>query len=44
VGPLLTGKLFGIGLKIGYVGIAFWVLAAVSVMGGLESWLLRDHI
>ncbi|KAI8949374.1 major facilitator superfamily domain-containing protein [Xylaria longipes] len=44
LGPLVTGKLFAVGLNVGYVGIAFWALSAVASAGAVESWFLRDHI
>ena len=44
MGPLLTGKLFEVGEQIGYGGIAFWVLGVVAVLGGAESFLLRDYV
>ncbi|KAI1110446.1 major facilitator superfamily domain-containing protein [Nemania sp. NC0429] len=43
-GPLVTGKLFAVGLKVGYVGIAFWALSAVAIVGMVESWWLEDHV
>ncbi|KAI0015214.1 major facilitator superfamily domain-containing protein [Xylariomycetidae sp. FL0641] len=44
VGPLVTGKLFEVGLHAGYVGMAFWVLGGVALGGAIESLLLRDHV
>ncbi|KAI1314237.1 major facilitator superfamily domain-containing protein [Xylaria venustula] len=44
VGPLVTGNLFAFGVNVGYVGIAFWVLSAVAVVGSIESWFLVDHV
>ncbi|KAI0448900.1 major facilitator superfamily domain-containing protein [Xylaria acuta] len=43
-GPLVTGKLFAVGLNVGYVGIEFWTLSAVASAGAVESWFLRDRI
>lgn len=43
VGPLLTGKLFALGLREGYLQIPFWTLGAVAVLGGLEALLLKDY-
>ncbi len=42
VGPLVTGKLFALGLKVGYLQIPFWTLGAVALMGALESLFLSD--
>ncbi|KAI1408633.1 hypothetical protein F5Y13DRAFT_106556 [Hypoxylon sp. FL1857] len=44
LGPILTGKLFAIGLGIGQVGIAFWTLSAIAFLGLVESFFLRDHV
>lgn len=44
VGPLATGKLFAVGLDVGYMGIAFWTLSAVASAGAGESWFLEDSI
>ena len=44
VGPIVTGKLFEVGQHVGYGGIAFWALSAVALVGGVESFLLRDHV
>ncbi|KAJ3577792.1 hypothetical protein NPX13_g2774 [Xylaria arbuscula] len=44
IGPLVTGKLFAIGLEIGYVGIAFWILSAIAFLDAVGSWFLRDHV
>ncbi|KAK4642109.1 hypothetical protein QC761_0081100 [Podospora bellae-mahoneyi] len=44
VGPLVTGKVYEVGDRIGYAGLAFWVLAAVAVAGGVESFWLRDQV
>jgi hypothetical protein len=39
----VTGKLFSVGLNMGNVGIAFWMLAAVALLGAVEVATLRDH-
>ncbi|KAK0666751.1 putative permease [Cercophora samala] len=44
IGPLITGKVYEVGDEVGYGGLAFWVLAAVAIVGGAESFLLRDHV
>lgn len=44
VGPAVAGVLFGIGLKEGVVGTAWWALAGVSVVGAIVAlWLREDQ-
>ncbi|KAK3376112.1 major facilitator superfamily domain-containing protein [Lasiosphaeria ovina] len=42
VGPLLTGKLFAFGLRLGHLEVAFWTLGAVALLGAIESLFLAD--
>jgi len=42
MGPILGGWGFGLGLKTGIVGTAFWALMLFSFAGGLFGWLVRD--
>ncbi|KAI0383261.1 major facilitator superfamily domain-containing protein [Hypomontagnella monticulosa] len=44
LGPILTGKLFAIGLGIGQVAIAFWTLSAIALLGFVESFFLKDQV
>lgn len=44
VGPAVAGVLFGMGLKAGVVGTAWWALAGVSVVGAIVAlWLREDR-
>ncbi|KAI1259685.1 major facilitator superfamily domain-containing protein [Xylariaceae sp. FL1019] len=43
IGPLTVGRLFALGSEIGQNGIAFWAMAGLALIGGLETWLLEDH-
>ncbi|KAK3347043.1 major facilitator superfamily domain-containing protein [Lasiosphaeria hispida] len=43
VGPLLSGKLFDLGVQRGHMEIPFWLLAAVALAGAGESIFLADH-
>lgn len=44
VGPAVAGVLFGIGLREGVVGTAWWALAGVSVVGAIVAlWLREDQ-
>ena len=41
VGPLVSGKLFDVGMKVGYLQIPFWTLGAVALAGAVEAvWLV----
>lgn len=42
IGPIVTGYWYGLGLRQGMVGFAWWALALVSVMGCLTSFWARD--
>ncbi|KFY00098.1 hypothetical protein V490_01476 [Pseudogymnoascus sp. VKM F-3557] len=43
LGPAVSGQLFKLGLQIGYVGLPFWLLGAVTGLGGIVSLYLTDH-
>jgi hypothetical protein len=43
LGPLLSGKLFAVGLQYGYLQIPFWTLSVVALLGAVESGYLVDH-
>ena len=43
IGPLVAGKMFDLGMKIHYIIVPFWILAAVATCGAVESALLSDH-
>ncbi|KAK3898240.1 protein zinc induced facilitator-LIKE 1 [Staphylotrichum tortipilum] len=41
VGPLVSGKLFDVGMKVGYLQIPFWTLGAVALGSAVEAvWLV----
>lgn len=42
LGPIMFGWLFGKGLDMGMVGLAWWVLACLAVVGSLFGQLLRE--
>lgn len=42
VGPAVAGVLFGLGLKVGVVGTAWWALAGASVVGAVVGLWLRE--
>ncbi|KAF2472476.1 MFS general substrate transporter [Lindgomyces ingoldianus] len=41
-GPILGGYIFGRGLDIGVVGLAWWTLACVAVVGSVAARFVRD--
>ena len=41
-GPAVAGYLFGVGLNVGVVGLAWWALAAVASFGVLTSTWVRE--
>jgi hypothetical protein len=43
VGPVIAGNVFEWGLRLGYVVIPFWLLAAVSGSALLMIPWLKDH-
>lgn len=42
IGPTLSGVLQSVGLDAGYVGIPWWVTAAVAVLGAVECLFKRE--
>ena len=42
MGPAAAGYLFGVGLDIGVVGLAWWVLAAAGMFAVLTSLWVRE--
>jgi hypothetical protein len=42
IGPIVTGYWYGVGLQQGMVGLSWWALALVSVVGCLCSFWARD--
>ncbi|KAL1906197.1 hypothetical protein Sste5344_008034 [Sporothrix stenoceras] len=42
VGPVLSGYLYGLGLKHGLVGAVFWGLSSVAVIGLVASMFVRE--
>ena len=42
VGPVAGGWIFGLGERIGCVGLAFWILAGVSVVGWLVGSTVKE--
>ena len=42
LGPLVWSALFGLGLRKGVVGIAWWTLSIESLVAAGSSWLLRE--
>lgn len=44
LGPAVSGPLFRLGLQTGYVGLPFWLLGAITGLGGIVSLYLVDHI
>lgn len=43
LGPAVSGPLFRLGLQTGYVKLPFWLLGAVTGLGGTVSLYLVDH-
>ena len=43
-GPTLSGMIYTYGLKIGYVGLAWWINAAVCVVSAVQAfWILNPN-
>ncbi|KAF2092243.1 MFS general substrate transporter, partial [Saccharata proteae CBS 121410] len=42
VGPVVGGWVFGQGLRMGMVGLAWWVLACVAVVGAVAARFVRE--
>ncbi len=43
IGPVTAGPLFDWSTKRDLIGLPFWILSAVSAIGALEAWVLRDY-
>jgi len=43
IGPSVSGALFKLGLKIGYIGVPFWSLSLVCITGLVLAIFLREH-
>lgn len=39
---MVSGKLFDVGVKVGYLQIPFWTLGAVALAGAVEAVWLAD--
>ncbi|KAL7939985.1 major facilitator superfamily domain-containing protein [Trichoderma barbatum] len=42
IGPIIGGFVYGFGLSIGYVSLAFWMLCCVAATACLASLLVKD--
>lgn len=42
VGPVLAGWGYGVGLRNGVVGAAWWGLAALAAVGAVSAWWVRE--
>ncbi|KAF2837542.1 MFS general substrate transporter, partial [Patellaria atrata CBS 101060] len=42
IGPVVGGWVFGYGLRVGVVGVAWWGLAALAVLGAVAGWFVRE--
>ena len=43
-GPTLSGTLFSFGLSIGYIGLAWWIVGAISIIGAVQSlWMTEGR-
>ncbi|OCL04877.1 MFS general substrate transporter, partial [Glonium stellatum] len=42
VGPIVSGYWYGIGLQKGTVGMAWWIIAAISALGCIASFWVRN--
>lgn len=42
VGPVVGGWVFGVGLRLGVVGLAWWGLAGVAVVGAVVGGFVRE--
>ncbi|KAK8234845.1 MFS transporter [Phyllosticta capitalensis] len=42
LGPMLGGWVFGLGLKVGVVGVAWWMLACFGLWGAFLGTLVRE--
>ncbi len=42
IGPATTGTVFTLGVKHGYIIAPWWLLAAVSLVGAIPTWLIVE--
>ena len=42
VGPILGGWIFGRGLKVGVVGMAWWFIAGVAIIGSIAGTFVKE--
>lgn len=42
IGPAMTGSIFSLGVRKGYMIFPWWTLAAVSLIGALPSWYIVE--
>ena len=42
VGPILGGWIFGRGLKIGVVGMAWWFIAGIAIIGSIAGTFVKE--
>ena len=42
VGPVLAGRLYGVGLNKGVVGLAWWCMSCVALVGALAGRFVRE--
>ena len=42
VGPVLAGSVYGVGLSKGVVGLAWWGMAGVAVVGAVAGRFVRE--
>ncbi|KAJ9665968.1 hypothetical protein H2201_003879 [Coniosporium apollinis] len=42
VGPIAAGFWYGVGLEMGAVGMAWWIVAGISCIGCIASFWMRD--
>ena len=41
-GPTLSGMLFSWGISVGYMGVAWWIAAGVSLLGAIQSLCMEE--
>ncbi|RKU44554.1 hypothetical protein DL546_001802 [Coniochaeta pulveracea] len=42
LGPAMTGAMFSIGVKRGYIIMPWWLLSAVALVGAIPSWFIVE--
>ncbi|KAG9251269.1 major facilitator superfamily domain-containing protein [Emericellopsis atlantica] len=42
IGPMVGGFVYGLGLNAGYVGLVWWCLSVIAVLGVVASWFVRE--